>query len=93
MDIYVKLSTQLWKMQVAGWKWPLQQKRLQWSSFKMVLEEFRVIVAFNRKKTVEKRGPRQRAVIGWILWETDTRTEICAGMQGEWLLERTYERA
>lgn len=47
------------------------------SSFRMVLEEFRVIVAFNRKKTVGEKRPRQEAVIGWILWETDSETEIC----------------
>lgn len=43
----------------------------------MVIEEFRVIVAFNRKKTVGEKRLRQGAVIGWILWETDSETEIC----------------
>lgn len=42
------------------------------SSFKMVMEAFGVIAVISGKRTVGEKRPRQGAVIGWLLWETDS---------------------
>lgn len=89
MDIQVKLSTQLWEMQMGRLgEWPWQQERFEWggSSFKMVMEAFGVIAVISGKRTVGEKRPRQGAVIGWLLWETDSETEICVQVYG--LLEQ-----
>lgn len=82
------MSTQLWNVQVGRlgeWQW--QQKRLEGHSLRWSWKDL-VIAIVKEEKGNERKEAKMRAVIGWLLQETDLRQRCECRLVGDCLLKQ-----